>query len=273
MIGFRFAHVAELADAYGSGPYGETLGGSNPLVSKIFPPMQDPTFVLRLFSSIARRYDFTNHLLSGGLDYAWRARAVQIVRSWEGSRILDVATGSGDLGLALRRACPQAEIIGVDFCQAMLLEAQKKGFRALVNGNGIHLPFRSEIFDIVTVAFGLRNMESWPKALHEMARVLSPGGRLLILDFSMSQFLWFRAAYRIYLHRLLPIVARWVTGNHEAYRYLGESIEQFPCGGAMIDLLETNGFQAAQAHPLCFGIVSLYTAQRHCQGFLETQGC
>ncbi len=224
--------------------------------------MQDPLFVRRLFSTIAKRYDFANHLLSGGLDYTWRARVVQIVRSWKSTRILDLATGSGDLALALKQACPHAQIIATDFCQGMLLQAKRKGLTQLVNGDGTRLPFHSDVFDVVTVAFGLRNMASWSIALNEMARVLIPNGKLLVLDFSLPSMGWLRTLYRIYLHHFLPTIAAWATGNREAYRYLGQSIEQFPHGRAMLDILEANGFQEAQVRPLCFGIVSLYIAQR-----------
>ncbi len=224
--------------------------------------MQDSISVRRLFSEISRRYDLANHLLSAGLDYTWRARVVKLVRSGRSGRILDLATGSGDLALALRKGCPEAQIVAVDFCQPMLLQAKRKGLQMLVNADGTRLPFHSQVFDVVTVAFGLRNMESWSGALKEMARVLVPGGRLLILDFSLPNPGWFRGVYRFYLHCLLPAIASWITGNREAYRYLGESIEQFPSGQMMTTLLKTNGFEQADARTFCFGIVSLYRAQR-----------
>jgi len=223
---------------------------------------QDPRFIQRTFACIASRYDFANHALSGGCDFLWRARAAAIVKSWAPARILDLATGSGDLALALGRACPTAEITGADFCQPMLAEAQKKGLLRLVNADGTRLPFRDASFDALTVAFGLRNMASWPTAISEMARVLRTGGHVLVLDFSLPALAPLRSAYRFYLHRILPIVAGVVTGDRSSYEYLGESIEKFPSGAAMTQLLEAHGFALAQAEPLTGGIVTIYTATR-----------
>jgi len=223
---------------------------------------QDPQFIRRTFASIARRYDLANHALSLGIDFAWRARAASIVKGWSPGRILDLATGSGDLAIALAKACPRAEVTGADFCQPMMLEAQKKNFRRLVNADGTRLPFRDGVFDALTVAFGLRNMASWPAAIGEMARVLRPGGHVLVLDFSLPAAPLLRSGYRAYLHHGLPRIASMLTGNRDAYQYLGESIEKFPSGAAMLQLIEAGGFELARAEPLCFGIASIYTATR-----------
>jgi len=223
---------------------------------------QDPQFIQRTFASIARRYDLANHALSLGIDFVWRARAATLVKNWAPRRILDLATGSGDLALALSRACPDAAVIGADFCQPMMLEARKKGFRRLVNADGTRLPFRDGVFDALTVGFGLRNMASWPRAIGEMARVLRPGGHVLVLDFSLPTQPLLRRAYRLYLHHGLPRIASALTGNRDAYQYLGESIERFPSGADMLRLLESGGFELARAEPLCFGVASIYTATR-----------
>jgi len=223
--------------------------------------MQDPAKVRGIFSAIARRYDLANHLLSGGLDFFWRARAVRMVKAWNPHSVLDLATGSGDLALAMQKAMPQAHIVGADFCLPMLQEASRKGLHPLVVADGTHLPFADSSFDAVTVAFGLRNMESWPVALREMARVLAPGGHLLVLDFSMPRPP-FAVLYRFYLHNILPLVAALVTGNRAGYEYLGESIEAFPSGEAMCSLIRSNGFASADARPLAAGIVSIYTATK-----------
>ena len=223
--------------------------------------MHDPAKVRGIFSAIADRYDLANHVLSGGLDFFWRAKAVRMVSAWQPGRILDLATGSGDLALAMKKAMPQAVIVGADFCLPMLQVAARKGLRPLVVADGTRLPFADASFDAVTVAFGLRNMESWPAALSEMARVLVPGGHLLVLDFSMPNPP-FSVLYRFYLHQVLPRVAGALTRNRSGYEYLGESIELFPSGAAMCSLIRENGFATAEAKPLAAGIVSIYTTRK-----------
>ena len=217
--------------------------------------------VQAIFSAIARRYDLANHLLSAGLDFSWRRVAGEIVRNWKVGRVLDVATGSGDLAQTIRARCPRALVVGVDFCQPMLATAAKKGIPLLVAADALCLPFENGAFDAVTVAFGLRNMESWPGALSEMGRVLRPGGHLLVLDFSAPPppIRWI---YRPYLHYALPKLAGLLTGEKSAYQYLGDSIENFPQGPQMCDLIEKAGFCAARCRRLSAGIVSLYTAER-----------
>lgn len=224
--------------------------------------LQNPAFVKALFSSIAPRYDLANHLLSGGMDFLWRRRAARIVRAWEPRRILDVATGSGDLALTLQKACPDAEVVGTDFCEPMLGRARAKGLARTVAADALRLPFGDGEFDVLTVAFGLRNMESWPGALREWARVLRPGGHVLILDFSLPESRLLRPAYRFYLHHVLPRIAGIVTRERAAYEYLGDSIEKFPRGEQMKQLLAACGFGEPRCEPLTGGIVSLYTGRR-----------
>ncbi len=227
--------------------------------------MPEPQSIQRLFGSIARRYDLANHLLSGGCDFWWRRRAGRIVRGWKPARVLDLATGSGDVALTLRRMLPpETRIVGADFCVPMMREALKKEAGehglAMVAADGLALPFADAAFDALTVAFGLRNMASWPGALAEMRRVLRPGGHVLILDFSVppAPLRW---GYRPYLHHVLPALAGWLTGERDAYVYLGDSIEKFPSGAAMCQLLTGAGFEEPKAERLTGGIVSLYTAR------------
>lgn len=224
-------------------------------------PENKGQFVRAMFSAISGRYDLANHLLSGGMDFFWRRRAGRIVQGWKPARILDLATGSGDLAVTLRAACPGALVVGADFCLPMLQVAQKKGVGNLVTADGLALPFADASFDVVTVAFGLRNMASWKGGLEEMWRVLRPGGHVLILDFSVPPppLVW---AYRPYLHHVLPRVAAFLTNEKAAYDYLGDSIEKFPCGPAMCALLEEAAFTQPVALPLSGGIVSLYTAAK-----------
>ena len=204
--------------------------------------MRNPEFVKAAFSAIAPRYVATNHVLSMGVDLLWRQRVVQLVSEWKPERLLDLATGTGDLALAILNAMPEIRLTGSDFCQPMLDVAAKRGLDNLVCADAMNLPFSSASYDAVTVAFGLRNMASYPDALsmredalREMGRMLRPGGHLLILDFSLPENL-LKSPYRFYLHRILPVIAGWMTGHREAYDYLAESIEAFPSGQAMQDL-------------------------------------
>jgi len=214
-----------------------------------------------MFGGIARRYDLANHTLSCGIDFYWRKRAANTVASWRPCKILDLATGTGDLALALQKKLPDAEVTGVDFLPEMLELAQRKGVRQTILGDAMKLPFPNGSFDCVTIAFGLRNMENWRAALAEMSRVLRRDGHLLVLEFSLPTISIVRTIYRFYLHRCLPMLGSFLTGRKSAYDYLGDSIEEFPSGCAMIDLIEASGFRRATLQPLSFGIVTIYTAQ------------
>lgn len=213
------------------------------------------------FAGIAPRYDLANHLLSGGCDFYWRRRAARIVQAWEPQRILDLATGSGDLAVALERACPSATLVGADFCEPMLLRARGKNVHRLVAADGQRLPFPDQTFDVLTVAFGLRNMSSWGDALAEIRRVLRPGGRLLILDFSQPEAL-FGKLYRWYLHHVLPRLAAGLTGHKGAYTYLADSIAAFPTPASLSELLRESGYTHVEAEPLTGQIVAIHTATR-----------
>jgi demethylmenaquinone methyltransferase/2-methoxy-6-polyprenyl-1,4-benzoquinol methylase len=215
-----------------------------------------------MFGSIAPRYDLANHLLSCGIDFYWRKRVAEIVASWRPDKIVDLATGTGDLALALQRKMPQAEIIGADFSEEMLAIAKRKGVRQTMLADAMRLPFDGASVDCVTVAFGLRNMEDYGGALREMARVLKPHGHLLVLEFSLPRMSILRAVYRFYLHRCLPLLGSFLTKKKSAYDYLGDSIEQFPNGHAMLRLMESSGLNHASAEPLTGGIVTIYTAKK-----------
>jgi len=221
----------------------------------------EPARVRQMFGGIARRYDLANHTLSCGIDFYWRKRAANTVASWRPCKILDLATGTGDLALALQKKLPDAEVTGVDFLPEMLELAQRKGVRQTILGDAMKLPFPNGSFDCVTIAFGLRNMENWRGALAEMSRVLRRDGHLLVLEFSLPTISIVRTIYRFYLHRCLPMLGSFLTGRKSAYDYLGDSIEEFPSGCAMIDLIEASGFRHATLQPLSFGIVTIYTAQ------------
>jgi demethylmenaquinone methyltransferase / 2-methoxy-6-polyprenyl-1,4-benzoquinol methylase len=214
-----------------------------------------------MFGAIARRYDLANHTLSCGIDFYWRKRAANMVANWHPDKIVDLATGTGDLALALQKKLPDAEVTGVDFLPEMLELARKKGVHQTILADAMKLPFPDASFDCVTIAFGLRNMENWRDALAEMSRVLRRDGHLLVLEFSLPTISIVRAIYRFYLHRCLPVLGSFLTREKSAYDYLGDSIEEFPSGHAMINLIQSSGFGHATLQPLSCGIATIYTAQ------------
>jgi demethylmenaquinone methyltransferase/2-methoxy-6-polyprenyl-1,4-benzoquinol methylase len=222
---------------------------------------QDPGFVKEAFARIADRYVLTNHVLSAGTDILWRRKVGAMVREWQPGRILDVATGTGDLALEMQRRCPVAEVVGTDFCEEMLAHARKAGVQDTRVADALALPFESGRFDLVTAAFGLRNMADWRAGLREMGRVLRPAGRLLVLDFSLPSG-WLGRPYAVYLNRVLPRVAGLLTGQREAYEYLAGSIERFPSGSAMVEMFEACGYGSVRWVPLTGGIASIYVGER-----------
>lgn len=224
--------------------------------------LADPERVRTMFGSIARRYDLANHVLSCGIDFYWRRRVANIVAGWNPQTVLDVATGTGDVAIALQKALPLAEITGVDVLPEMVGLAKRKGVRRTVVADAMNLPFADGSFDCLTIAFGLRNLVDWAAAVREFGRVLAPSGHLLVLEFSLPKTPLLRASYRFYLHRLVPLLGAAITGHRGAYDYLGDSIEEFPSGQRMLRLLETNGFRNAKAEPLTAGIVTIYIADK-----------
>jgi len=222
---------------------------------------KEPSTIQRLFARIAHRYDLANSLLSLGCDSLWRANVAAKVRRWTPADILDLATGSGVLAHEIKRQIPGARIVGADFCAPMLTVARQRGIKELVVADALALPFLDGRFDVVTIAFGLRNMASYEMALREARRVLRAGGHVVILDFSLPKPP-LRPLYRLYLHYVLPIFAGWLTGEPDAYRYFGGTIEDFPKGEAMLELLRLCGLANCDAKPLTMGIVTVYTGQK-----------
>ncbi len=223
--------------------------------------MPDPIYVKEAFARIADRYVMTNHVLSMGMDVWWRKVVTGRIKRLNPAKLLDVASGTGDLALDIQDALPQTKVIATDFCAEMLEHASSRGVHQTLVADALDLPYPDGEFDVVTVAFGLRNMSDYERALKEMRRVLKTGGSLVILDFSLPKGVMC-APYRLYLHHVLPKMAGFLTGQKDAYEYLGGSIEQFPSGDAMIALLEKSGFGEATAKPMTFGVVSVYEAVR-----------
>ncbi len=230
--------------------------------------MPDPVAVNSMFSRIARRYDVANRLLSGGVDVWWRHRLVKRVSRHAPARVLDLATGSGDVAFALGKGLTNnTRIMGMDFCQPMLDEAiikQDSGKRGpnivFHQGDGLALPCPDAAFDAVTISFGLRNMADRHRALSEMRRVLRPGGHLFVLEFSQP-YRWFRPVYYFYLKRILPAIAAAVTGDRGAYEYLCGSIENYPGHAAISDEIRRAGFGSVEIVRMTLGSVALHIAK------------
>jgi len=222
-----------------------------------------------MFDRIAPSYDLLNRLLSLRRDVAWRRRLARLLPEGDGLRVLDLATGTGDVLLALLTARrPAARGVGLDPAAGMLERAASKlaarhlEHRAmLVRGDGARLAFRDASFDAVTIAFGIRNVADVPAVLAEMRRVLRPGGRALILEFSLPRQTAVRGAYLLYFRHVLPTLGGWFSGDAAAYRYLNRSVEAFPHGDAFCALMREAGFRAVRAHPLTFGIATIYQGE------------
>jgi ubiquinone/menaquinone biosynthesis methyltransferases len=231
--------------------------------------MPDPNAVNSMFGRIARRYDLANRLLSLGTDTSWRRQLVHAVSRCHPREVLDLATGSGDVALALADALPpDTQIVGMDFCAPMLAEAEKKRAarptaRNIIfrEGDGLNLPLDHESFDVATISFGLRNMADRHRSLTELRRVLRPDGTLFVLEFSQPQR-WFRPFYLFYLRHLLPHLAGLLTGDRAAYAYLNATIESFPGRDALAAEIRAAGFSRVIARPMTFGIVALHEARR-----------
>jgi demethylmenaquinone methyltransferase / 2-methoxy-6-polyprenyl-1,4-benzoquinol methylase len=226
----------------------------------------DPAAVRATFTSVAPRYDLANHLLSGGVDFLWRQKLVKLASQGADQDILDLATGSGDVAFALRHGLPKdVRITGADFCEPMLARAREKRDRQglpadgnqFVSGDCLALEFEDESFDLITIAFGLRNLADRRLGLTEILRVLKPGGRIIVLEFSQPYF-WFRPFYYLYLKGVLPWLARWVTGDRDAYLYLGSSISEFPDRIGLVKELEDAGFSSVACEAYTFSIVALH---------------
>jgi demethylmenaquinone methyltransferase / 2-methoxy-6-polyprenyl-1,4-benzoquinol methylase len=222
------------------------------------------TEVRRMFSSIATRYDVTNEVLSLGIHRLWRRTAVGLSGAKEGSRVLDCATGTGDLALAFKRKVgASGQVVGTDFCPEMLRSAPAKAAEAglVVDfqvADAMALPFADASFDVASIAFGIRNVDDPVKCLKEMARVVKPGGRVVVLEFGQPQGL-FGALFRFYARVVMPAIGGLLTGNRAAYEYLPRTAAAFPSGEQFLALMDQAGaFQERVAHPLTFGTSYVY---------------
>jgi len=222
---------------------------------------QEPELISAMFGRVAARYDIMNHVMGGGLDIYWRWRLVRAVRAQQPARVLDLATGSGDVLLALRRQRAFTECaIGADFCLPMLQQAKAKKAVNLLVGDGLRLPFPDATFDAVTIAWGLRNFADRLAGLREMRRVLRAGGRAYVLEFSHPPA-WLAPLYFWYMRDVMPKYAQFITPERGAYEYLGDSIRAFPPQPALAAMMQQAGFAAARWTNLTLGIVALHVAE------------
>lgn len=224
--------------------------------------------VAGMFNNIAGSYDFLNHFLSMGIDKLWRRKLVNLIRRENPKRILDVATGTADLAIAEAAILPE-HITGIDISDKMLEvgreKIEKAGLSHLIDlqtGDSESIQFPDDQFDAVSVAFGVRNYENLEAGLREMRRVLKPGGKVFILEFSKPRNWFIRKLYYFYFCNVLPFVGKLVSKDARAYTYLPESVRQFPDGQAFTGVLQRTGFKNIQCISLSFGISSIYIAQK-----------
>jgi demethylmenaquinone methyltransferase / 2-methoxy-6-polyprenyl-1,4-benzoquinol methylase len=224
--------------------------------------------VARMFDRISGNYDFLNHFLSFGIDIGWRKKAIQLLQKEKPKLILDVATGTGDFAIQALKLNPE-KVIGVDISEGMLDVGRKKmvdrGYDQvieLLSGDSENLPFEENKFDAIIVAFGVRNFEDLQKGLAEMLRVLKPGGRVVVLEFSKPTAWYFKPLYHFYFKFITPAIGKAFSKDSEAYSYLPESVKAFPDGKDFTIILDQLGYKNTSCRPLTFGISSLYSGTK-----------
>lgn len=224
--------------------------------------------VAEMFDNISHRYDFLNHFLSLGIDKSWRKKAVKILGEKKPKTILDVATGTADFAIETLKLSPE-KVYGIDISEGMLAKGREKINKdnkqeviELRTGDSEDIPFESNRFDALTVAFGVRNFENLEKGLQEMHRVLKKGGRAVILEFSKPKKFPIKQVYNFYFHKLLPFIGRIVSKDSSAYSYLPESVEAFPEGKEFEDILKKLNYRLLPSHSLMFGIATIYVVEK-----------
>ena len=225
--------------------------------------------VASMFDSIAFRYDFLNRFLSAGIDVSWRKKAIHALNEVKPKIILDVATGTGDVAILTHQLIAPTHITGIDISEGMLSEGRKKiaalGLQdsiELKSGDSEQIKFNDNHFDGVTVAFGVRNFEHLETGLQEMLRVLKPGGKMVILEFSKPKQFLFKGFYNIYMNLVAPGFGKMIAKNKEAYQYLNDSVQAFPEGEAFTSIMGKVGFTSITSKKLTFGICTIYCGKK-----------
>ncbi len=221
--------------------------------------------VAEMFDNIAFRYDFLNRFLSAGIDVSWRKKAINKLKEINPQNILDVATGTGDVAILTAKMLKPAKITGIDISEGMLDVGRKKiadlGLTQtieLLSGDSEKINFPDNNFDAITVAFGVRNYQNLEKGLQEMYRVLKPGGKLVVLEFSKPKNVFFKGFYNFYMNYIAPGFGKMFAKNRGAYQYLNDSVQKFPEGQDFINILEKNGYANTGNKALTMGICTLY---------------
>lgn len=225
--------------------------------------------VEQMFDTISGEYDQLNRVISFGADLRWRRKVVRYISEQGGDRLLDIATGTGDLAIAFAKKTKAKKIIGLDLSQGMLdqaitkIQGQPYADRlSFVKGDSEALPFEDNYFDAITVSFGVRNFEHLDNGLTEIYRVLRPGGLLVILETSVPEKFPFKQGYHIYSKGIMPSIGRWFSKDKSAYRYLSDSAAAFPHGKAFNNILAQIGFIVQQHKPQTFGVATIYRATK-----------
>ncbi|MEP2378644.1 MAG: bifunctional demethylmenaquinone methyltransferase/2-methoxy-6-polyprenyl-1,4-benzoquinol methylase UbiE, partial [Ekhidna sp.] len=218
--------------------------------------------------SISGKYDFLNHFLSLGIDIRWRKKGIKLLHDLQPKQILDIATGTGDFAIESLKLNPE-KVIGVDISEGMLNvgreKMKKRGYSDIIDmqsGDSENLHFEDNKFDAVIVAFGVRNFENLEKGLSEMNRVLRPGGRAIILEFSKPTVFPFKQLYNFYFRWILPKIGKIVSKDNAAYTYLPESVNEFPFGDEFLKVLAKTGYKNTKCKPLTLGISSIYVGEK-----------
>jgi len=225
--------------------------------------------VANMFNSIAFRYDFLNRFLSAGIDINWRKKAIKELASLQPKTILDVATGTADVALLLQKILNPTKIEGIDISSGMLDFGRKKIADAKLNhvitlteADSANIPFANDYFDAITVAFGVRNFQHLEKGLIEMHRVLKPGGKLVVLEFSKPTTAGFKQFYNLYMDFITPSVGKLFSNNKDAYAYLNKSVQAFPEGLTFLNIMNEAGFTQTYLKKLSFGICTVYCGSK-----------
>lgn len=224
--------------------------------------------VAEMFNNISQRYDLLNHILSLGIDILWRRKAIKLLQEVKPDKVLDVATGTGDFAIEALRLKP-TKITGIDISQGMLdmgkIKMKDKGYDSKIEmllGDSENLPFNDNMFDAITVGFGVRNFENLEKGITEMHRVLSEKGKIAILEFSKPRKFPIKQFYNFYFLNVLPAIGKLISKDPRAYTYLPESVKAFPDGEDFVSIMQKCGYQEVKQISLTFGIASIYIGKK-----------